>query len=177
MNRKKVIRILVWTAFVFYCFALVYVLFLNARSHRYQGESVWDYIRFSVNLIPFKTIGDYISKAVSDAYFVTLAVRNVGGNLILFLPMGIFLPTLFPQMRGLWKTILCIFLMVLSAEIIQLFLRLGIFDIDDFILNITGAFLGYLIFKVFQKIYCKKISSCGILNERKDGAIDGNQIE
>ena len=177
MNLKKWIRPLFWIAFAVYCLALFYILFLNARYHRYQGESLFDYIRFSVNLKPLKTIIEYIAMAERDSYFISLAVRNIVGNLILFLPMGIFLPTLFRKMRHLWKTMLCIFLMILSAELIQLFLRLGIFDIDDFILNMLGAFLGYFIFQLFYKIYCKKISFCGIMKKRKEGAIDGNQIE
>lgn len=178
MTVKKTVRILLWAAFVFYCFALLYILFLDARSHRYQEDSLWDYIRFSVNLIPFKTIGNYISKAVSDAYFVTLAVRNVGGNMILFLPMGVFLPILFPKMGRMWKTVLCIFGMILSAELIQLFLRRGIFDIDDLILNMAGACLGYFIFLLLKKIYCKTGAFRGILfEERKEGADCGDQTE
>lgn len=165
-------------AFVFYCLALVYILFLNARYHRYQGESVWDYICFSVNPIPFKTIVEYISMAARDSYFVTLAVRNLVGNLILFLPMGLFLPVLFRKMRRFGKTMLCIFLMILSAELIQLFLRLGVFDIDDFILNMAGAAIGYFIYSILRKIYCKKISFCGILFKKgKEGTIDGDQTE
>ena len=100
MKLKKVIRVAFWTAFGIYCLALVYILFLNARYHRYPGESLWDYIRFFVNPIPFKTIAEYIIMA-KDPYFVSLAVRNIGGNLILFFPMGIFLPTLFPKRESL----------------------------------------------------------------------------
>ncbi len=178
MKTKKWMKGGIWAAFVFYCLALVFILLLDARGHRYQGESLMDYLRFSVNLVPFQTIGEYLLRIGRDSAYFTLAVRNIGGNFILFLPMGIFLPMLFSAMRKFWKTSLTIFGMVLSAEMLQLLLRRGIFDIDDFILNMAGAVLGYFIYKLLHKIYCKIITSCGILSlTGKEGVIDGDQTE
>jgi glycopeptide antibiotics resistance protein len=56
--------------------------------------------------------------------------------------MGFFLPTLlsYRTRRGI---LLRIFLMIVGAEAIQAFLRLGILDIDDVIYNFLGAVTGY----------------------------------
>ena len=158
MTVKKAVRTCLWVAFVFYVVLVIGIMFGGGRAHRFQGESLWDYISRSVNLIPLKTIVDYI---FLDHRF--LAIRNIGGNLLLFLPMGFFLPVLIPFFRKLWKTILGIAFAVLLAESLQLFLRLGIFDIDDLILNLTGALFGYFIYWIFWKTSCKTDKLCGIL--------------
>ena len=139
------------------------MMFLGGRGHRDPGESLWEYIRFSVNPVPFKTIGNYIYLLRHHAINRALVIRNICGNLALFFPMGIFLPTLFMKMRKLWRTALSVFGIVLGAECLQILLRRGIFDIDDLILNLTGAVAGYFCWKLFFKIYCKMRVSYGIL--------------
>ena len=152
-----------WAAFVIYAFFVIGMMFLGGRGHRDPGESLWEYIRFSVNPIPFKTIGNYIYLLRHHAINRALVIRNICGNLALFFPMGIFLPTLFMKMRKLWRTALSVFGIVLGAECLQILLRRGIFDIDDLILNLTGAVAGYFCWKLFFKIYCKMRVSYGIL--------------
>ena len=147
-------------AFIIYVIAVIGIMFLGGRNHRFGGENLWDYIIRSVNLRPFKTIGNYIRFSdISRG----LAIRNIGGNLLLFLPMGFFLPALFPILRKLWKTVLTIGVLVLSAECLQLLLRRGIFDVDDLILNLAGAVCGYFAYWLFWKISCQKADCCGIL--------------
>ena len=160
MTLKKVLRVLFWIAFIVYLIAVIGIMFLGGRNNRFPGENLLDYISRSVNLIPFKTIGDYIR--FSDIYR-DLAIRNIGGNLLLFLPMGFFLPVFFPLLRKLWKTLLVTGVAVLFAECLQILLRRGIFDIDDLILNLTGALCGYFVYRLFWKISCKNADYCGIL--------------
>ncbi len=163
MTVKKGIRIVFWVAFVVYLFAVIGIMFLGGRHYRPQGDSFWVYVSRSVNLIPFHTIGEYIFHVGRDTAYLSLAIRNIGGNLLLFLPMGFFLPALFPLLRKLWKVVLTVCATVLLAECLQLFLRRGIFDIDDLILNLTGAVFGYFIYWIFSKISCQKTVSCDIL--------------
>ena len=160
MTLKKGIKTLFWVAFAIYVMLVIGIMFLGGRNNRFQGEDLWDYISRSVNLIPFKTIGNYIRYG---NVFRGLAIRNIGGNLLLFLPMGFFLPILFPIFRKLWKTVLVIGGAVLCAECLQILLRRGIFDIDDLILNLTGALCGYFIYWLFWKITCKIPALYGIL--------------
>ena len=52
--------------------------------------------------------------------------------------------------------------MSLAVETIQLVTRVGIFDVDDLMLNTLGAALGYLVFAVCNRVrrkiyYGKKI--------------------
>ena len=59
MNRRKIMRGILWAVFVIYACVVLGILFLGGRNDRFLYQSVWEYIRNSVNLIPFKTIWDY----------------------------------------------------------------------------------------------------------------------
>ena len=109
--------------------------FRPAALHRFPYQSVWEYIRNSVNLIPFKTIWDYAVDVAVKPWMLGIAIRNVLGNLVLFYPMGMCLPCLFPRIRTLKQTVLISLCTILSVEIIQIIFRRGIFDIDELVVN------------------------------------------
>lgn len=148
MKTQKIVRICLWTAFAVYGFALVYILFLS-RSGRFPYNSFWEYVKYSVNLIPFKTVWGYVEDYMAQGpWILTLAIRNIGGNFILFFPMGMFLPCLFPKTQKFRRTLLISFCTILCVELIQLLLRRGIFDVDDLILNISGWLIGFAVLKI-----------------------------
>lgn len=94
-----------------------------------------------VNLVPFRTIGTYIS----DINF-GIALINILGNIIPFVPMGFLIPMAFPSQRNIIKTMISCFLLICSIEILQLIFFLGSFDIDDIILNQLSCFIGFMLF-------------------------------
>ncbi|MFC9330379.1 VanZ family protein [Kitasatospora sp. NPDC057015] len=74
------------------------------------------------------------------------ALRQVGGNVLLGLPFGVLLPVLLPRARGLFGVLLRTAVVMLLVELVQGALITGrAFDIDDVLLNTTGALLGYLL--------------------------------
>ncbi|MFE4863169.1 VanZ family protein [Streptomyces sp. NPDC056670] len=74
------------------------------------------------------------------------AVKQVGGNVVLGMPFGVLLPVLFPRTRGVVRVVLMTAFVMLTVEGAQGLLVTGrAFDIDDVILNSTGAFAGYLL--------------------------------
>ncbi|WSL64448.1 VanZ family protein [Kitasatospora herbaricolor] len=74
------------------------------------------------------------------------AARQVGGNILLGLPFGVLLPVLVPKARGLFGVLVRTAGVMLLVELVQGALITGrAFDIDDVILNTTGALLGYLL--------------------------------
>ena len=156
---RRFARILLWIAFVIYGCFVFGILFLGGRGGRFPYDSVWEYMKYSVQPIPFKTIFGYVREVIARRWMLGLAIRNVLGNFILFYPMGIFLPCLFRSVRTVKKSLLIALCTILSVEIVQLVFRLGIFDIDDLILNITGWILGYftlaipMIRKYMKKLY------------------------
>lgn len=76
-----------------------------------------------------------------------IAEYNILGNIILFVPMGIFLRILFNKSSGDQKTLIVSSLISLAIEILQL-LAGRCFDVDDIILNIFGSLLGYMLIGV-----------------------------
>ena len=140
---KKTLKIIVWSAFAFYCLALLYIFILSRiNTHVRSYESIRD-VLLRINLIPFKTVYGYIEKIVNNRINVDTAVANLVGNLIVFLPMGAFLPCLFRKMRSFRKTVLTVLCIVLGIELIEIVFAMGAFDIDDFIFNLGGAMIGY----------------------------------
>ena len=85
---------------------------------------------------------------------IDIPIKNLIGNFVLFLPMGIYLPFITKKINKM--NILSIFMIILLfiIEVVQLVTRRGSFDIDDFILNMIGALIGFGIWKtkVFQEI-------------------------
>lgn len=99
------------------------------------------------NYIPFKTILPYLL----GEYGFLIGALNIIGNIAFLIPIGFLLPFVFARVD--WKKSLV--LAILSGmliELSQVVLHLGIFDIDDVILNGLGVMVGFWIYVWFQKI-------------------------
>lgn len=72
-------------------------------------------------------------------------------NIILFVPLGFFLPLLYKKYLSAGSAVLSGFLVSLAVEIVQMFGR-GATDINDLITNTVGTCAGYLIYKLLSKI-------------------------
>lgn len=70
-------------------------------------------------------------------------------NVILFVPLGFFLPLLFRKYNSISRVALTGLLLSLAVELVQMFGR-GSTDIDDLITNAVGAVLGYFIYKLLS---------------------------
>lgn len=93
------------------------------------------------NLRPGDSIRGYFDQADRGD-----AVRQFGGNIALGVPFGILLPVMITRARGALRITLCVALVMLAVELVQGTLVTGrAFDIDDVILNATGALAGYLV--------------------------------
>ena len=143
---KKTIKITIGISFIFYIFALIVVLFLRPRGY-FSGIPFIEYVRYSINIIPFKTISTYVQALLNGNMNIDIPVKNLYGNLILFLPMGIYLPLVTKKMNTLKPYSIFMISFLFCIEIMQLITRRGSFDIDDFILNMFGAFIGFRIWK------------------------------
>lgn len=118
-------------------YLLVYlaaVLTLTLLTHNY-----YTYGR-SVNLTLSKSIRLMFHSGDS-----LLILKNVVGNVALFLPLGLLLPALLRGRFPLPKTVAAGFLFSLFIELIQYFFAARIFDIDDLLLNTIGTGTGALV--------------------------------
>lgn len=94
------------------------------------------------NLYPFKTIFDFIIN-FSFSNFKNFFI-NIIANIIVFIPFGLLTRIIFEKLN--FKSIIIIsILTIFLLEILQVTLRVGVFDIDDILLNVLGVVIGYKI--------------------------------
>lgn len=135
--------------FVLYVLLLFYYLFVAERVGYAFEQRTYHY-----NLVPFKEIMRFWKHRHNvgmEAMFL-----NIFGNVIGFLPLGVFLPVLFRRCQRGSVTILLCFEFSAVAELIQLVTKVGCFDVDDLILNTFGGCIGYLLFMIYKTIAEKR---------------------
>jgi glycopeptide antibiotics resistance protein len=100
----------------------------------------------SPNFVPFRTILQYMRGEKGWL----IAVLNLVGNIGLLVPVGFLIPFIITNMT--WKkSLVPAFASGLIIEGLQVVLRVGIFDIDDVILNGLGVLSGYWLFKILAR--------------------------
>lgn len=135
---------------LFYAYILTMSIFLFMPNSYIVGSSSETYFDMAgnfknliehskVNLIPFRTIKNYILYAG-----ITHTIINILGNIFLFVPFGYLLPKIYSQFKKCSSLIIFMSICIMSIEIIQLTVGRTC-DIDDFILNFIGGMIGYLI--------------------------------
>ena len=144
---KKVIKIVLNISFVFYLFALVVLLFLGTRGFLWSGITMIEYIKNSSNFVPFKTINTYIRALFDGSMNIDIPIKNLFGNLFMFLPAGIYVPYYIRKAKKISVFIISLSILLVVIEVVQVVTRRGSFDIDDFILNMLGALIGFGIWK------------------------------
>ncbi|MFI1172335.1 VanZ family protein [Streptomyces melanogenes] len=93
------------------------------------------------NLRPGHSLRQY-----ADDYTFLAACRQVGGNLLLGVPFGLILPVLVRRRLRAVRVLLYTVVVMVFIELAQGALVEGrAFDVDDVLLNTSGALLGYLL--------------------------------
>ncbi|GKU82645.1 VanZ family protein [Niallia sp. NCCP-28] len=113
-------------------------------------------LKYSVNIIPLVSILKSIEQIGTaydgDALFMSsLIIRNVGGNILLFMPLGVLAPIIWRQYKNLSSMLFLGLLLSIFIEGIQFFEILSgssirAVDVDDVICNVFGAMIGYFIY-------------------------------
>ena len=145
--------------FVFLVYAAVMLWLLFGQRIGEEGITVYFEVDHdSLNFIPMKTIKLYLGllRSSADKALLRHAMINLVGNVVLFVPIGWFLPRIWVKFRSFFKTTISVVLLISAVEIIQYFTQLGSCDIDDLILNLAGAVLGYCLWKITANRRSKK---------------------
>ena len=139
--------------FIIYCILLITILFLN-NEYRMSGFQSININTFSrehfetINIIPFSTIIGYINGLLFEDASMSIVIINLVTNLLLFAPMGFFIPLLFKdKITNIKQFIILIIILSLFVEILQFITYRGSTDIDDIILNTIGAIIIYILMK------------------------------
>lgn len=138
-NRKRE-RLLI--AFSTYCLWLLSFLFVGNERLEMGGVILGidtALADWKLNLIPFATIKAFWRYGSFTGMFL-----NIFGNILIAVPLGFFTPVLFRRMRGRRSTLLLYAGVFLLVETLQYFTGRSA-DIDDWLLNMLGVFLGFLL--------------------------------
>jgi len=135
---KKVYKIVI----IPYTLFLLYLMFLGMGRYQYED-----------NLITVKPIFSTI-KFIQTADGWKDIVIIVLGNIIMFIPFG-FLGWIFPRLKDLKTLCIAFISAIVIVEALQYFTRMGIFEVDDILLNTFGVYLGWQI-----RIFVEKKLSC-----------------
>ena len=104
-------------------------------AHPLPGQTVDD------NVVAFHTISIYLANA-SDPFWILQAI----GNVLFLLPIGLLGPYAFPALDRWWRIFALALLISVAVEVAQLWIPDRSADVDDVLLNVSGALVGYLAF-------------------------------
>lgn len=146
-SKKHLIWVYVFIIYLFLCLTIAGI------------GSIWDIGRYEsiirteeINFIPFSSEG-----------MMTYIL-----NIIMFMPLGFLLPFIWKNMRKLKTVILISLVYSFSIEICQLFNRRNS-DVDDLLMNVVGAIIGFFIYKAFMKLLKRENK------EEKDFSLSKNE--
>jgi glycopeptide antibiotics resistance protein len=108
-------------------------------AHPLAGQVVDD------NLVPFHTLAIYWRNLGSEFW-----MRNLFGNLGLLLPLGLLGPIAIPALDRWRRIALVALLYSVAIELIQLAVPDRSADVDDVIVNVAGAALGFAAFSIVR---------------------------
>jgi len=116
----------------------------------------------------YKEINLHLFSSYLEAYhnMSTSLIRNIILNILLFVPLGIFLPLYTNKLNKIYKVVPIGFIITLIIEIIQYSTGYGIFEIADLLNNTVGVLIGYGLYKSYYNIKNKenKIHLIGYLS-------------
>lgn len=137
-------KLLLYSGMAFYLLCLFLLLFNKKEVGTYQ----------SVNLVPFREIGAFLfpQNSVRRAF----ALGNLLGNIVLFVPLGLYISLLNPRGKILVNTLLVTAASV-AAEVMQYVFMVGASDIDDVILNTLGGLAGALAFRLLSRLFGQNV--------------------
>lgn len=120
-----------------YTIALASFVFSSSRSNVLIEQGI---MSREYNLIPFNSIVNLFQSQLG----LRFAIYNIVGNFLMLTPLAILLPMIHDKFKNTKTFLLVVGATCLLIEITQYISGLGSCDIDDFILNVSGAFLLFL---------------------------------
>lgn len=146
VKEKKAVRFGVRLLFYLYIIIIFYFVLLSERYGRETG-----YDTSHVSLVLFKEIKRFWE--YRHLLSVEAVITNLFGNIFAFSPFGFMLPVITEKKRGLFRVVFSTFLFSLVIETSQLIMKVGVFDVDDLLLNTVGGLIGYILYLIVLKCY------------------------
>lgn len=130
---RKVSKTQINIMFIFYSAFILVLLFFKGNAYTAND--------YHVNLNPLNIINDL--KMSNNAMPLLI------GNIILYIPFGVYFSFISLSSQKPW--LLLLFAFPVLSETLQLFTGVGVFDINDIILNFIGISIGLFAYHVIKK--------------------------
>lgn len=150
--------------FVLFCMSILGLIYFDNRIHIKKTSMIWivmiamyTTLLMSVTLLG-REVGSVINnfpKSLFSTYWVLLdgiepcEIYEILYNVILFIPSGTILCTEINSKKGVIIVGFCISLII---ELIQVLLKIGLFEVCDLIDNTMGVGIGVLLFQCYISI-------------------------
>ena len=130
---------------LFFIYGLLMLWLLFIRHRGIPMADYWAQLAERVNLVPFSSMGGMLRALWYNPYPDVLwtVVYNIGGNIAMFVPLGFFLRSLFPKCRSFLRCMAAVAIIMTTVELCQLFTLRGFCEVDDVMLNVLGAAIGW----------------------------------
>lgn len=156
-DRRRV-RFVCLVIFVIYIVCIVYFLIFSDMF----GRGGYEEHRY--NLHPFQEITRFIQYGSQMSGLSVFL--NLYGNIIAFVPFGMLLRWARNKNTTFMQAFAYSFEFTLTIEVAQYITKLGVFDVDDIILNTLGGIIGYGIYyitaKCLRRYHAKKQGIQGV---------------
>ena len=148
MTRRKWLKLL----FAFYCLVMLWLL-LGQRLGQNGSGNYWERLGKHLLYEPLDTIRRFIwvLRYSANEAQIRHAVVNLVGNVVMFVPLGFFVPCIWERTRKFGWHFLAMVLIIVAVELTQLFTLLGKCDVDDLLLNLVGTTIGFVLWKLWQR--------------------------
>ncbi len=153
-NREKAPKIMkrtvIWLTAV-YLFVLIDYTLISGSFGRNISNIFWadkvtiqNYFTNKINIIPFATVKLFL-KSDLQRYVI---IENILGNLFVLMPFALMMPYLFKKLNNTCRFFIFAVALSFGIELLQIVFLTGVADIDDFILNVSGAMVAYAVLKI-----------------------------
>lgn len=130
---------------------------INRMDDILNIEKMKTAFQITANTTPFRTINNFYYAYKNGRMGLEYFLRNIVGNLIAFTPLAFFIPRIISIINKWYKFFIIASLFIIGIEFCQFLMNSGAFDIDDYILNISGTMIIYILInnKFIKKIINK----------------------
>ncbi|WP_159888574.1 VanZ family protein [Paenibacillus puerhi] len=165
---KKILKVTHWLCFGIYVWFVSMACFvgkfenLSYLSNAGRGVTLrfnWG-LYSNHNLIPFKNIDREIIQSVFwvakiNAFDITFFTTALG-VVLLFIPLGFFLPILF-KVNTLKKIITYSVVTGVSMELVQFITNTGALDVNDILFYVIGSAIGWFTYSSIRKVKVQRL--------------------
>lgn len=115
----------------------------------------------ALNLIPGRTVMGYWQYRHQMTFLRWFA--NIVGNVLIFVPLGLYLPALFNRMKRFSGALAVVAAFSFLLEALQHLFGTGTTDIDDFLLNTAGGMLGFALFLLVARVKSNRLPAPALI--------------